>query len=266
MNSSGFVFKVLGLELLAIAMGGAMIFFYARAVNERQQKAAAAASEAAAVPRQNVNAQTFVAQYQRAGKSVSDLLSAIKLRDGTDLITFVVDTSQSMDDDRQELRENIKKIMARYKGKSFELVDFTGTALITGEPTRDAAELQHRLEQSRDLGGNENSYNALMVAADKARQKFKHPAIILLTDAAPNDGLPGSNSQVTMDQAAAALNAADAELQVLAAFDYQEYISGGSAATTDLYPQLAKKIKAGGEVHLLRRDNFDPNALRGPAN
>jgi Mg-chelatase subunit ChlD len=236
-------------------------------VNERQRKAVATlqAEASGAAPRQNVNEQAFVAQYQRAGKSVSDLLGAMKLRNETDLITFVVDTSQSMNDDRQELKENIEKIMERYKGKNFELVDFTDTALVIGEPTKDAAVLRQNLEQSGDLGGPENSYNALMVAAAKARQKFKHPAIILMTDAAPNDGQMGSSSQVTMDKAADALNAANAELQVFAAFDYDEYNSGGSAATTDLYSQLLKKIKAGGETYLLKRDNFDPNSLRPPA-
>ncbi|MGA9994561.1 MAG: vWA domain-containing protein [Pyrinomonadaceae bacterium] len=263
MNSGGFALKVLGVELLLIALCGVLVFLYASSVRERQRRALAAQAEAS-VPRQNADAKAFAAQYQRAGKSVSDLLSAVSLRKETDLIVFVVDTSQSMNDDRQELRENIKKIMTRYKGKSLELVDFTDTTLITGEPTQDAGELQHRLDQSRDLGGPENSYNALIIAAAKAGQKFKHPAIILMTDAAPNDDQPGSSSHATMDQAASALNAADAELQVFAAFDYQEYLAGGSAATTDLYPQLLKKVKAGGEIHLLKRDNFDPNSLSPP--
>jgi Mg-chelatase subunit ChlD len=261
MDSSGFVFKVLAIELLAIAVGGALIFLYARSVNERRRQALATPTAESSAPRQNVP-QAFVAQYQKAGKSVSDLLSAMQLRNETDLITFVVDTSQSMDDDRLELKSNVQKIMARYKGKSFELVGFTDTALVMGEPTKDAAVLEQLLSQTRDLGGPENSYNALMIAAAKAKQQFKHPAIILMTDAAPNDGQPGSSSQVTMDKAADALNAADAQLQVFAAFDSNEYLSGGSAATTDLYTQLLQKIKAGGERYLLKRDKFDPNSLR----
>lgn len=250
MASGNFPIKVLGAELLAIALGGVLVFFYVQSINERNRKAAVSTPP---VSGQKQDSQALSAQYRKTGKSVTDLLSAMNLRKETDLVTFVVDTSQSMIDDRQELRSGIKKIMSLYKGRSFELIDFADTALVNGEPTRDVAELQQRLEQSRDLGGSENSYNALVVAADKSRQQFKNPAIILMTDAAPNDGQPGSTSIVTMMQAVDALNAANAELHIFAAFDAQEYAAGGSAATTDLYQQLLRKIKSGGEIHVLRR-------------
>lgn len=250
MPSPSFPLKVLGTELFTIALGGVLIFFYVQAVNKKNRMQASQPPPAASSSTQS---QALAAEYKRNGKSVTDLLSALSLRKETDLITFVVDTSQSMADDRQELKDNIKKIMGRYKGKSFELVDFTGRALVTGEPTRDAAELQNRLEQSRDLGGSENSYNALLVASDHARQQFKYPAIVLLTDAAPNDGTLGSSSSITLAQAADALNAANAELHIFAAFDAQEYMTGGAAATTDLYPQLLSKVRAGGEIHTLKR-------------
>lgn len=250
MESSRFALKVIGAEFLAIALGGVLAFFYIQSVNERNRKAIASKPPVAS---QNPDPQSLAAQYRKSGKSVTELLSAMNLRKETDLITFVVDTSQSMTDDRQELRDSIKKIMSLYKGKSFELVDYTDRALVTGEPTRDVAELQQRLDQSRDLGGSENSYNALLIAANKSRQQFKNPAIILMTDAAPNDGQPGSSSLVSMTQAADALNGANAELHVFAAFDAQEYAAGGSAATTDLYDQLLRQIKLGGAIHQLKR-------------
>lgn len=250
MESGKLALKVIGAEFLVIALGGISAYFYVQSINERNREALVSKPSAAS---QNPDSQALAAQYRKAGKSLTELLSAMNLRKETDLITFVVDTSQSMTDDRQELKDSIKKIMSLYKGKSFELVDYTDRALVTGEPTRDAAELQQRLEQSRDLGGSENSYNALVIAADKSRQQFKYPAIILMTDAAPNDGQPGSSSLVSMTQAADALNAANAELHVFAAFDAQEYAAGGSAATTDLYNQLLRQIKLGGAIHQLKR-------------
>ncbi|HMF57569.1 MAG TPA: vWA domain-containing protein [Pyrinomonadaceae bacterium] len=258
MSSTAFALKVLGTELLTIAVGCTLVFFYAKSFEEGRRKAQADAGRSANT---QTNAQTFAAGYMRDGKSMTNLLSAIKLRGDTDLITFVIDTSQSMDDDRQELRENIRKMVARYKGKSFELVDFTDTAMVLGDPTREAAQLEQWLDSSHDLGGPENSYRALSIAAAKAHERFKNPALILITDAAPNDSTPGSSSHVTLDQAADAINAANAELYVLAAYDQQEAISAGTAATSPFYPQLVNKINAGGQVYMLKRNNFDPNSM-----
>lgn len=259
MKSDNFALKVLGLEFLAITACGISAFLFVRATNEAARKKANVQEPAPVTQAPAINVQTFAAQYQKEGKSVSDLISALQLRPQTDLIEFVVDTSQSMDDDRQELKENIKKIMARNRGKGFVLVDFADTALVRGEATRNAAELQQLLDDSRDLGGTENCYNALVIAAAKAHEKFKYPAIILMTDAAPNDGRLGSGSRVTIKETAEALNAADAELHVLVAFDYQEFLAGGAAATSDAYPELLKSIRAGGKVHLLKRV-LDPNS------
>jgi len=261
MSSNSFALKVIGIEFLAILLSGALVLFYVKSVNERHQNATAANAQSFA-PKPSANMQTFAASYKRDGKSVTELLSALKLRQEADLITFVIDTSQSMDDDRQELKENVKKLVAHYRGKSFELISFTDTAQVMGAPTRDPVELQRKLDQAHDLGGPENTYRALMTAADKAREQFKNPVIILMTDAAPNDGMPGSSSNITLDQAANAVNSANAEFYVFAAFDEQEEMSGGSAATSPFYPQLVGKIKAGGQVYYLKRDNFDPNAMR----
>ncbi|HEV7377202.1 MAG TPA: vWA domain-containing protein [Pyrinomonadaceae bacterium] len=263
MSSNAFALKVIGLEFLAIIISGTLIFFYARSVNERNQKALAT-TDATSPPAHNMDMQTFSANYQKDGKSVTDLLSALKLSKETDLITFVIDTSSSMEDDRQELRDSIKKTVAHYKGKTFQLVAYNETAQVMGAPTRDPVQLQIQLDQLRDLGGNENSYYALMTAAETAHRQFKKPVIILMTDAAPNDGRPGSSSQTTMGQAASALNAAGAELYVFAAFDQQEESAGGSAATSAFYPQLVRMISAGGQIYFLKNNNFDPNGMRSP--
>jgi Mg-chelatase subunit ChlD len=263
MNSNGFALKVIGLEFLVIVTLGLLVFFYARSVSERNQKTLAAEQQAQQQPTQHgTDMQTFAANYHRDGKTVTDLLSALKLEQETDLVSFVIDTSTSMDDDRQELRDNIKKIVARYKGKSFQLVAFNETAQVMGTPTRDIVQLQIQLDQLHDLGGNENSYNALVAAAEAARAQFKKPVVILMTDAAPNDGRPGSTSQTTINGAADALNAANAELYVFAAFDQLEETSGGSAATCTFYPQLTGMVKAGGQIYFLKR-NLDPT-LFGP--
>ncbi|HVG17628.1 MAG TPA: VWA domain-containing protein [Blastocatellia bacterium] len=261
MESKNLALKVLGAEALAISLLGTLVFFYARSVNDARARAAITQA-AAQIPPPDV--QSFTASYAQQAKSVKDLASAIEFRPEVDLIAFVVDTSNSMDDDRDELKDNVRRILDRYKGRSFQVVNFTGTFQVAGGPTRSAAELQNQIDSGQDLGGNENSFLALTAAADKAREKFKHPAIVLMTDAAPNDGRPGSTSNVTLDQAAGALNAADAELHVWAAFDRQEYDTGGAAATSPLYPDLVNKIRAGGKVYLVKRGNFDPRWLQQP--
>lgn len=263
MSSNAFALKVIGLEFLAIVISGILIFFYVKSADERNQKALVT-TDASPQPAHNMDVQTFSANYQRDGKSITDLLSALKLSRETDLITFVIDTSASMEDDRQELRDNIKKTVAHYKGKIFQLVAFNETAQVMGAPTRDPVQLQIQLDQLRDLGGNENSYNALVTAAETAHSQFKKPVIILMTDASPNDGRIGSSSQTTIGQAARAINTAGAELYIFAAFDQQEESAGGSAATSAFYPQLTKMISAGGQIYFLKRTNFDPNSMRSP--
>jgi len=266
-NSKGFALKVLGLEAVIIALLGTAAFLYVKSVDEARRSGLTFQSQPPPTSpgrNQTPDVQTFSASYAKDGKSVKDLAASLQLRPGVDLIAFVIDTSGSMNDDRQDLRDSIKAILDRYKGRAFTVVNFTGIAQVAGEPTRDLAEVQRYIDAGGDLGGVENSYLALTAAAAKAREKFKNPAIVLMTDAAPNDGTPGNNSQVTIDQAGDALNAANAELHVWAAFDFQEYITGGSAATTSLYPELVGKVKAGGKVYFVKRDNFDPDKLMQP--
>lgn len=267
MNSKKFALKVLGLEAVIVALLGTAAFFYVKSVDEARRSGLTTQPQPPPTSpgrNQTPDVQTFSASYAKDGKSVKDLAASLQLRPGVDLIAFVIDTSGSMNDDRQDLRDSIKTILDRYKGRAFTVVNFTGIAQVAGEPTRDLAEVQRYIDGGGDLGGGENSYLALTTAAAKAREKFKNPAIVLMTDAAPNDGTPGNNSQVTIDQAGDALNAANAELHVWAAFDFQEYSTGGSAATTNLYPELVGKVKAGGKVYFVKRDNFDPNKLMQP--
>jgi Mg-chelatase subunit ChlD len=264
MNSKKLALKVLGIEAVIVALLGAAAFFYVKAVNESARRGLASQQNPPPTGEASPDLQTFSASYAKDGRSVEELAGSILLRPAVDSIAFVIDTSASMTDDRQDLRDSIKRIRDRYKGRAFIVVNFTGVAQVAGEPTRDLVELQKYIDGGFDLGGHENSYLALTTAASKAREKFKNPAIVLMTDAAPNDGKPGSNSQMTIDQAADALNAANAELHVWAAFDYQEFSSGGSAATTDLYPDLLSKVKAGGKLYLVKRDNFDPGKLMQP--
>ena len=253
--------KVLGLEAVIVALLGTAAVFYVKSVDKAKPNSLISQPLAQTGPARNQtpDVQTFSASYEKDGKSVRDLAASLQLRPGVDLIEFVIDTSGSMDDDRQDLSNSIKSILDRYKGRSFTVVNYTGVAQVAGEPTRDLSAVQRYIDAGADLGGAENSYLALTTAAAKAREKFKTPAIVLMTDAAPNDGSPGNNSQTTLDQAADALNAANAELHVWAAFDWQEYLSGGSAASTNLYPELAGKVKAGGKIYFVKRGNFDPN-------
>lgn len=249
MNSNGPALKTIGVEFLAIVICGILVFFYARSFNQTTP----AANQTVVPVKQNANTQAL-SVYQKDAKSITDLLSALKLRPETDLIVFVIDTSSSMSDDQQELRGDIRKTVASQKGKSFEIVAFDETARVVAAPTRNPTELENQLDRLSDVSGSENSYNALATAADSARPQFKNPAIILMTDAAPNDGHAGSSSTVTLDSAARAINAANAELHIFAAFDQAEEGTGGSAATSLLYPQLAAMIKAGGQVHFLKRN------------
>jgi Mg-chelatase subunit ChlD len=264
MESKNLAVKVLGIEALAVALLGTLIFFHVRSVTEMRSKASTAQATSQGPAGQTPDVHSFTANYAQQGKSVKDLAGMIEFRPEVDLITFVVDTSASMDDDRDELKDNVRRIIDRYKGRAFEVVNFTGKVEIAGEPTRDLAELQKQIDSGRDLGGDENSFLALTRAAEKAREKFKYPAIVLMTDAAPNDGQSGSGSNVTLGQAADALNSANAELHVWAGFDLQEYRTGGSAATSDLYPELVNNVKASGKVYLVKRGGFDPNWLLQP--
>ncbi|HEY3138505.1 MAG TPA: vWA domain-containing protein [Blastocatellia bacterium] len=267
MNSKGFALKVLGIEAVIVGLLGTGAFFYVKSVDDGRRSGFTSQPQRPSVNpgrNQTPDIQTFSASYVKDGKGVKELAASIQLRPGVDLIVFVIDTSGSMQDDRQDLRDSINKITSRYKGLAFTVVNFTGVAQVASEPTHNLAEVQRCIDSGVDLQGDENSYLALTTAASKAREKFKTPAIVLMTDAAPNDGRPGSNSHVTIDDAADALNAANAELHVWAAFDFQEYITGGSAATTSLYPELVGKVKAGGKIYFVKRDNFDPNSLLQP--
>jgi len=267
-NSKGFALKVLGLEAVIVALLGTATFFYVKSVDQERRPSGLTSQPQTPITgpgkNQTPDVQTFSASYAKDGKAIKDLAASLQLRPAVDLIVFVIDTSGSMDDDRQELRDSIKTIIGRYKGRAFTVVNFTGVAQVAGEPTRDLSEVQRYIDAGTDLSGAENSYLALTTAAAKAREKFKNPAVVLMTDAAPNDGTPGNTSQVTIDEAGDALNAANAELHVWAAFDFQEYISGGSAATTNLYPELVGRVKAGGKIYFVKRDGFDPNKLMQP--
>jgi hypothetical protein len=254
MESKNFTLKVIGLESLALAILGALAFFYVKSLS-----AAAPAVQPKPTSTPSAEVQTFTASYMKNGKSIKDLAGGIQFRADIDLIIFVIDTSVSMNDDRQDLHDSMNKISERYKGRPFQVVNFTQVAEIAGNPTSNLAELQKQIDSGRDLGGGENSFLALATAATNTQAKFKKPAIVLMTDAAPNDVNAGSGSNVTLEQAANALNSVNAELHVWAAFDLNEYQSGGAAATSNLYPQVVSRVKAGGKIYLVKRDNFDPN-------
>ncbi len=256
MASNRFALKILGLEALGLAALGGLAFLYA---SSQEAYTPPPPPQRAARPAANQqDAAVFVPQYQKDAQSVADLARMINASQGIDLITFVIDTSGSMVDDRQELRDSIKKVIERNRGRKFEVINFSDTAQATGDPTRDLAELQQRIDQAPDLGTSENSLLALRTAAERAQGKYRRPLIVLMTDAAPNDGR-NAQSQVTLDEAATALNSANAHLYIWAAFDQNEYQSAGSAATSDDYRQLVAKLKAGGQIYLVKRQGFDPN-------
>jgi hypothetical protein len=257
MESKFFAHKVLGVEALLIAALGALTFFYTRSAQVAQNPDPVPPPKASAPP----PIKKFASVYEKDSKSIKELAGTMALRPDADLILFVIDTSASMSDDRVELKNSTKAISEQYKGRAFAVINFSDTVQIAGEPTRGQTELQKQIDSGIDLGGIENSYQALVVAANKAREKFKHPAIVLMTDAAPNDGQAGSTSSTTIHQAAEALNAANAELHVWAAFDFVEYQANGSAATTPLYKDLVNRTKAGGNVYLVKRGGIDPNWL-----
>jgi Mg-chelatase subunit ChlD len=259
MESKYFAYKVLGVEALLVAALGTLAFFYARSMQEAQGRGTTPTTTAPASAPQPLRA--FATSYIKDSRSVKELTNAMQLRPEIDLIAFVIDTSASMNDDRDELKANARTLSEQFKGRAFEVVNFADTAQVAGEPTRNLTELQRQIDAGVDLGGIENGYQALVVAANKAHEKFKHPALVLMTDAAPNDGMPGSTSPMTIEQAANALNAANAELYVWAAFDLNEYMANGSAATSPLYPDLVSRTKAGGKVYFIKRNNFDPNWL-----
>ena len=261
MNNRSLALKVLAAEALLIASMGSLAFLYSRSVNEAPRNT----NNVEVVPPKPNDHQkeppAIASDYAKA-KEIAELAKTIAFRPEVDLIVFVIDTSASMQDDRDDLRDSVNKIVSRYKGRAFNVVNFANSAESTGESTHNLTELKKRIDDAHDLGGEENSYLALSFAADKAREKFKSPAIVLITDAAPNDGKPGGFSQVTMDGAAAALNAANAELHVWAGFDMNEFLSGGSASTTTLYPELLTKVKKGGQIHLLKQANLNPNVFQ----
>lgn len=261
MDSKRFALKVLGVEALLIAALGALIFFYPRPAHVAQTPDPVRPPGTSAPTSIRKIDPQVAAEYEKGSKPIKELAATMPLRSDVDLILFVIDTSASMSDDRDELKNSTKAISGQYKGRAFEVVNFSDTAQIAGEPTRSQAELQRQIDSGTDLGGIENSYQALVVAANKAREKFKHPAIVLMTDAAPNDGQASSTSSTTINQAADALNAANAELHVWAAFDFAEYQTNGSAATTPLYKDLVSRTKAGGNVYLVKRGGIDPNWL-----
>lgn len=262
MNKRSLALKVLAAEALLVAGLGSLAFLYARSVDKPPKEIVVPPVVADTGEDKKAELKVTRDDYENNAKKIEELAKTIGFRQEVDLIVFVIDTSASMQDDRDDLRSSVNNILSRYKGRVFNVVNFANTAEITGEPTKNLAELKKRIDEARDLGGNENSYLALSTAADKAHEKFKNPAIVLITDAAPNDGNGGSFSQVTMDQTAAALNTANAELHVWAGFDITEFQSGGAASTTSLYPELLAKVKGGGKIQLLKQSNLDPSIFQ----
>ena len=264
MNQRKLAASVLGIEALALALMGGLAYAYVRSIENRNQEPLAVAAQPPprrAAPNQVKDLPKVAEEYKQGAKGIADLAATINSRKNIDLVMFVLDTSDSMTDDRKDLRDSIGKVVDHYKGKLVQIVNFGNTAEVSGEPTRDLAELQRRLDAAHDLGGNENSFQALVFAANQARPKFKRPLVVLMTDAAPNDDAWLLGSHVTLQQAADALNAANAELHVWAAYDEREYWSGGAASTSTLYPELVKLIKAGGERALVTRNGFDPASV-----
>ncbi|HWP44760.1 MAG TPA: vWA domain-containing protein [Blastocatellia bacterium] len=265
MNDRALAIRTLSIEVLVLALMGTLAVVYFRSQEPKSSNvpgAAAGTQPEQAKPDRIADIQTFAAEYPKKGRSISDLSGSLSLGPGVDLIVFIIDTSASMNDDRQELRDSIKKVLTRNKGKLFNVVNYADIPVSTGDPTRDVAELQARIESATDLGGSENSFLALSEAAAQTRQKYKKPVFILMTDAAPNDGRFLSNSRVTIDQAADAVNSANGELHIWAGFDQAEFASAGAAATSDLYPQLISKIKAGGNIYYVKHQGFDPSWVR----
>jgi Mg-chelatase subunit ChlD len=263
-NSKRFAAGVLGAEAMILAALAGLGYAYVRSVNDRlpqEVRQSPTPRPRRPAPGQREDLKAFADDYKKDGKTIADLAASMNSRKDVDLLMFVIDTSGSMNDDRRELRNSIDKTLARYRGKLVQIINFGDTAQVTGEPTRDIAELQRRLDATQDLGGTENSLQALTFAAQQARPKFKKPLIVLMTDAAPHDGLANSTSSATTAQTADAINAANAELKVWAAFDNAEYWEGGAAATCDAYPDLVKSIKAGGEMLLVERKKLDPFSL-----
>jgi Mg-chelatase subunit ChlD len=250
MRKKSLTIKVLAAEILFIAALGTLVSLYTRSVDKAARKSSPPQAVTPTAAQEKPPDAKAIDSIK--AKPIAELAKTIDFRPEVDLVVFVIDTSASMQDDRDSLKNSVNNILSRYKGRAFNVVNFANTAEITGEPTRDLKELKSRIDNARDLGGDENSYLAVSIAADKAHKKFKNPAIVLMTDAAPHDGTTGSFSKVTMNQASDAINAANAELHVWAGFDQNEFMTGGSATTTSLYLELLGKVKAGGQIHEIR--------------
>jgi len=143
----------------------------------------------------------------------------MQLRPDVDLISLSSTRRRAWTMTATSLKDNAKAIGQRFKAAiSSRQLHRHGADCRRADP-QSGPTYKSRLIGNRP-GGNRNSYWRLgSTAANKAREKFKRPAIVLMTDAVPNDGMPGSASNTTMNQAADALNAANAELHVWAAFD-----------------------------------------------
>jgi len=71
---------------------------------------------------------------------------------------------------------------------------------LAGEPTRNLTEYKSRLIREPTLAARKQLPGAGHRCQQGRARSFKRPAIVLMTDAVPNDGMPGSASNTTMNQ------------------------------------------------------------------
>lgn len=171
-----------------------------------------------------INAEkAVVSGLQTEKKSVSSVINN-QTNSGLDLC-FVVDTTGSMEDDIDNAKENMSKILAQLSEKSASyrvaLIDYRDFPDRSGSDEDYAARVQLKFSDNADAitkaingltlgdGGDnaETVYSALMKAVELEWNPASQKVIIVLGDAPPLD--PEPNTNYTLDEVIAALYNAD---------------------------------------------------------
>ncbi len=171
-----------------------------------------------------INAEkAVISGLQTETKSVSSVINN-QANSGLDLC-FVVDTTGSMEDDIDNAKENMSKILAQLSEKSASyrvaLIDYRDFPDRSGSDEDYAARVQLKFSENADTitkaingltlgdGGDnaETVYSALMKAVELDWNPASQKVIIVLGDAPPLD--PEPNTKYTLDEVIAALYNAD---------------------------------------------------------
>lgn len=307
MNSGNFKFKVIGLQALAVLLIGVMLFYFSA-----RQPSPAQPSIPSNLPRQleaNFVADNKVVaererqvsekEYKTQSDTVSGLADKLHVDEQVDLLVFIIDASSSMQNDEEDLKKSIDTIINRYKGRMFQILFYNYEPYFKTNPTDNLDDLYEqfdikpRLDQGiyalvPNLYGWENSLYALEMVSKRTVGRYKHPALILMTDAAPNDfnflekykmfsfdarkelksysltDLAFFDQNLTNDRQGiintvlSALKDANAELYIWAAYEKEEIGNGqaGAAANSAIYQELVDGVGKG-RFYIVNRGESD---------